>query len=258
MRLDSNPRCCSPFPQPQPLSFRRCTHKLAEVWNHEALGRASTSFTHPFALPPRRCHAGCRQTKWYALFLVPHPRNSFSQRPPAFRLQEIVKGILAGAHTCSRAGPQTQGMYVHKTDLPPSIAQMILPCCFGRAWASPPTARTRRFPRTSWTPSSTAPASATSGATSTLSITKTPMCARPLACDHTLCFCLIPSLVLYSEHSRRGRPLGRRRLAIRRLLGDSAAQRHGRGAGPGSTTHKGVLPRYASNSRGQFPSRSPW
>ena len=66
VRIHSNPRCCPPFPQPQPLSFCRCTHKLAEVWNHEALGKASTSFTHPFALPPRRCQDGCRQTKWCA------------------------------------------------------------------------------------------------------------------------------------------------------------------------------------------------
>ena len=75
VRIHSNPRCCLPFPQPQPLSFCRCTHKLAEVWNDEALGKASTSFTHPFPLPPRRCPDGCRQTKWCALF----SRATFAQ-----------------------------------------------------------------------------------------------------------------------------------------------------------------------------------
>ena len=104
--LRSNPRCCSPFPQPQPLSFRRCTHKLAEVWNHEALGKASTSFTHPF------CSPASQMPRWLSS-----------------NKMEIVKGILAGAHTCSRAGPQTPSLYVHKTDLPPSVAQMIRPCC---------------------------------------------------------------------------------------------------------------------------------
>ena len=49
---------------PMPFRARRCTHKLAEVWNHEAFGKASTSFTHPFTHPPRRCRAGCRPTRW--------------------------------------------------------------------------------------------------------------------------------------------------------------------------------------------------
>ena len=80
--VPSNPRCCPPFPQPQPLSFCRCTHKLAEVWNHEALGKASTSFTHPFALPPRRCRAGCRPTRWYALFSRATCTQFFLSTPP--------------------------------------------------------------------------------------------------------------------------------------------------------------------------------
>ena len=202
----SNPRCCPRLPQPQPLSFCRCTHKLAEVRDHKAVGKASTSFTHPFALLPRRCQDGCRQTKW---------RLSRASLPTTPR------------------------------------------CCFGSQWASRPTAPTRLTPRTSSTPSSTDRASATFRATSTLSTTRTPTCARPLACNHSPCFCLIPSVVLYSECARGGRPFGRRRLAVCRLLGDSAAEWDGRGAGLGSTSHKGVLPRYDSNARGQLPSRSP-
>ena len=207
VRIHSNPRCCPPFPQPQPLSFCRCTHKLAEVWNHEALGKASTSFTHPFALPPRRCQDGCRPTRW--------------------RL--------------SRASLRTTPR-----------------CCSASPWALRPTARTRLTLRTSSTPSSIGRALATSAGTSTLSIIRTPTCARPLACNHTLFFCLIPSLVLYSECARGRRSVGGRRLAVCRLLGDSAAEWDGGGAGLGPTSHKGVLPRYASNSRGQFPSRFPW
>ena len=51
---------------------------------------------------------------------------------------EIVKGILAGAHTCSRTGPQTPSMYVHNADLSPSLAQMIRPCCMLALFACPP------------------------------------------------------------------------------------------------------------------------
>lgn len=50
---------------------------------------------------------------------------------------EIVKGILAGAHTCSRAGPQTPSMYVHNADLSPTLAQMIRPCCMLALFACP-------------------------------------------------------------------------------------------------------------------------
>ena len=61
----------------------------------------------------------------------------------------------------------------------------------------------------------------------------------------------------YQQHPRRRRPVGRRRLAVCRLLRHPAAQRNGGHPGLGPAAHKGVLPRYDSNTRGQLPSRSP-
>ena len=128
----------------------KCTHKLAEVWNHESLGKASTAFTHPFALPPRRCPDGCRQTKWRL-------SRAFSQvRILALMLVPRLRACKCTKLTCL-----------------PSVAQMIRPCCFGSRWVWPPTAPTRPIPRTSSTPSSTGRASATFRATSTLSTTRT-------------------------------------------------------------------------------------
>ena len=61
----------------------------------------------------------------------------------------------------------------------------------------------------------------------------------------------------HEQHPGGGRPVGRRRLAVCRLLGDSASQWDRGHPRLGPTSHKGVLPRYDSNTRGQLPSRSP-
>ena len=208
MRLDLNTRCCPPFSQPQPLSFRRCTHKLAEMPRWLSSNKMVRTFSHAtctqffLSMPARVPFAGNRQG---------HSRRC--------------------AYVFPRVPRRRACMCTELT--PPFRAQTTPPCCFGRAWASPPTARTRPSPRTSSTPSSTGPASATFRATPTLSTTPTPTTSSwPSTC----------------------------RVAAPRSLpsaGHPAAQRHRGHSRLGPAPHKGVLLRYASNARGQFPSRSP-
>ena len=168
---------------------------------------------------------------------------------------EIVKGILAGAHTCSRAGPQTPSLYVHNSDSPPFVAQMIRPCCtLALLTRPPPTPRlTPRAP------------------------TQSPRVDGPRVRRHAQGLPLAPRRRLlqpaahrrhfaphrfrvprkHEQHPRRRRPVGRRRLAVCRLLRHPATERNGGHPRLGPAAHKGVLPRYDSNTRGQLPSRSP-
>ncbi len=182
----------------------KCTHKLAEVRDHKALRKASTSCTDPRSL-------------------LADAKMAVVKQDGAHVFSCHIRAILP-----LNARPHSVCRKLSRESLPTTP-----PCCFGRAWASPPTARTRPSRRTSSTPSSTARASATFGGTSTLSTTRTPTTSswpsiRPAAAPRSL-----PS-----------------------------ARRFSCQTGPWSCwawtySAQRCVTLYASNARGQFPSRSP-